>query len=132
MEASVHLVRQLVIAFGKPEWANEALSGLSLLVGAYLMETGVPQASDLQELELPPQIFLEAFEQLDSYLTRPETRVRFGSEAGEAGVRFEELAAFQWLLYNLTDGDLSAEEQRLARDLAQVFHQYRKTLQTMN
>ena len=132
MEASVHLVRQLVLSFGKPEWTGEVLSGLSLVVGAYLMGNGIPRRDLLQELDLPLHIFLEAFEVLEHYLTRPEARVRLQQQAETAGVSFEELAAFQWLLYNLTDGELTPEEQSVARDLAQVFRQYRMNLQGLH
>jgi hypothetical protein len=131
MESSVRLVRQMTIAFGKLDWANEALDGYSLIVGAYLMNDGVPPQSVLREIGLPAGLYDEAFRQLQHYVESTQTRVAFDKQAEDAGVSFVYLAAFQWLLYNLTDGELEPEEQRLAIDLAQVFHPFAASLREL-
>ena len=125
MESSIRFVREAVSMFGKIEWLREDLNGYSIVVGTYLLCQGIPSRQSLEKLGLPAAPFLEAFLFLHDYLEHPTTKVGVYEETGVQG---RELAAFQWLITNLTQGTATSQELSLARDMAQLFQAFRAML----
>lgn len=127
LESSVHLIKQLLRQFGKAAWITEDLTGYAMTVGAYLLTQGIPERSHLEEIGLPADIFLSAFEELELYLENPKTQSDVSKKAQESGVDPSTLGGFTWLLQNLPQ--TTPRDLDLAVDLSQVFQQYRNQLE---
>lgn len=128
LESSIRIIGDSIRQFGRHQWQREDLNGYAMVIGTYLILGKIPERDALQALGLPPAMFLEAFVFLEEYLQHPTTQLRFAGQAQKKDLEFRSLAAFHWLISNLTLGEPTEQDSALSVDLAQIFESYRVML----